>query len=146
MAGILSDCWHLAHQPNAWLAFTPCASATRATDAPGFKVSSTIRQFSPTGHRRLCGSLLTTARSEVSTSGHLPHQPTLRPDVMTERLRIIGLICPYAHIQERHGEPSYPKPPPAIILLIIGAIDFPAASREAEWFEVNEHRLIGSFT
>jgi hypothetical protein len=58
---------------NAWLAFTPCANATRATDAPGFKVCSTIRHFSPTGHHRLCGSLLTTARSEVSIyspSGH----------------------------------------------------------------------------
>jgi hypothetical protein len=43
------------------------------TDAPGFKVCSTIRHFSPTGHRRLCGSLLTTARSKVSIyspSGH----------------------------------------------------------------------------
>ena len=36
------------------------------TDAPGFKVCSTIRHFSPTGQRRLCDSLLTTARSEVS--------------------------------------------------------------------------------
>ena len=48
------------------------------TDAPGFKVCSTIRHFSPTGHRRLCGSLLTTARSEMSIyspSGHLRKCP-----------------------------------------------------------------------
>jgi hypothetical protein len=47
--------------------------ATPATDAPGFKVCSTIRHFSPTGHRRRCRSLLTTARSKVSIyspSGH----------------------------------------------------------------------------
>ena len=65
-------------QLNTWLAFTPCASATRATDAPGFKVCSTIRHFSPTGQRRLCDSLLTTAHSEVSIyspSGHFHRCP-----------------------------------------------------------------------
>ena len=70
-------------------------SATRATDAPGFKVCSTIRHFSSTGQRRLCDSLLTSVHlfpkwtlSYVSTSGHLPHQPTLRLRMLTERLQI----------------------------------------------------------
>src|SRR3989442_15003543 len=33
-------------QPKTWLALTPCARATRATDAPSANVSSTIRRFS----------------------------------------------------------------------------------------------------
>src|SRR5713101_5831093 len=33
-------------QPKTWLALTPCARATRATDAPSTNVSSTIRRFS----------------------------------------------------------------------------------------------------
>ncbi|SRR6266436_5922771 len=78
---------------HTWLAFTPCARATCATDAPGCNVSSTIRRFSATD-RRLRGSLLTTIRSEVSTyspSGHFPmcpheqssfttHTPPTRPE------------------------------------------------------------------
>lgn len=75
----LSRPWrYCRRQVNTWLAFTPCASATLATDAPGLKVCSTIRHFSPAGHRRLCGSLLTTARSEVSIyspSGHFRRCP-----------------------------------------------------------------------
>src|SRR3984957_12172082 len=55
--GLSSPRRYCRRQLNTWLAFTPCASATRATDAPGFKVCSTIRHFSPNGHRRLCGSL-----------------------------------------------------------------------------------------
>src|SRR5271154_468195 len=33
-------------QPNTWLALMPCPRATRATDAPSTRVSSTIRRFS----------------------------------------------------------------------------------------------------
>src|SRR5450759_2768406 len=35
-------------QPKTWLALTPCARATLATDAPSAIVSSTIRRFSST--------------------------------------------------------------------------------------------------
>jgi hypothetical protein len=31
---------------NTWFAFTPCSQATRAIDAPGTNVASTIRRFS----------------------------------------------------------------------------------------------------
>src|SRR5205809_5694313 len=33
-------------QPKTWLALTPCARATRATDAPSTNVASTMRRFS----------------------------------------------------------------------------------------------------
>ena len=78
--GLSSPRRYCRRQLNTWLAFTPCSNATRATDAPGFKVCSTIRHFSPSGHRRLCGSLLATTRSQVSIyspSGHsrrCPHR------------------------------------------------------------------------
>ena len=59
---------------------------TRATDAPGSKVASTIRRFSATDRRRR-GSLLRTARSEGSTyspSGHFPMCP-LGPSSLTQQ-------------------------------------------------------------
>ena len=53
---------------NTWLAFTPCRRATTATDAPAASVSSTIRHFRSSGHRRRPdGSTETTLRF-VSTS------------------------------------------------------------------------------
>src|SRR5215470_16968421 len=63
-----SPWWYWRRQANTWFALTSCARATRATDAPGCSVSSTIFRFCSTGCRRRCGALLTTARSEVSTS------------------------------------------------------------------------------
>jgi hypothetical protein len=88
-----SPCRYCRRQANTWFAFTPCARATRATEAPGSKVSSTTRRFSSTECRRRCGTLLSNARSEVSTyppSGHnrcahlahlrqLKHNPSRRP-------------------------------------------------------------------
>ena len=38
--------WYWRRQANTWLAFTPCARATRATEAPAAKVSSTIWHLS----------------------------------------------------------------------------------------------------
>ena len=67
-----SPCRYNRRQANTWLAFTPCARATQATDAPGSNVSSTTRRFSSRECRRR-GTLLITLRSEVSTyppSGH----------------------------------------------------------------------------
>jgi len=69
-----NPCRYNLRHANTWLAFTPCARATRATDAPGPKVSSTTRRFSSTECRRRCGTLLTTARSEVSTSPPSGHK------------------------------------------------------------------------
>src|SRR3984893_5654737 len=74
-------------QLKTWLALTVCRCATRATDAPGSNVSSTILRLSATERRRRGNALLTTTRSEasiyppmwtlteVSTSGHRPHLP-----------------------------------------------------------------------
>src|SRR2546427_7238100 len=42
-------------QANTWLALTPCARATRATDAPSTNVSSTIRRSSSTVRYRRLG-------------------------------------------------------------------------------------------
>ena len=44
-------------QPNNWLAFTACARATRATDAPGARVSCTIWRFSSGPRCCLCASV-----------------------------------------------------------------------------------------
>ena len=55
------------------LAIVPPSAKYLVGGYSGCKVCSTIRHFSPTGHRRLRGTLLTTARSEVSIyspSGH----------------------------------------------------------------------------
>src|ERR1700694_5722073 len=79
-------------QLKTWLALTVCRCATRATDAPGSNVSSTILRLSATERRRRSKALLTTTLSEVSiyppmctlpkvpTKGHRPHLLTLRPD------------------------------------------------------------------
>jgi len=102
----------LAHPPrqlNTWLALTPCARATRATDAPASSVCSTIRRFSSTERRRRGGTLLTTTCSEVSTyppSGHnckcppgssssTPHQLSTRPqdDAYSHRDSRRGKMC-----------------------------------------------------
>jgi hypothetical protein len=85
-------------QLKTWLALTVCRCATRATDAPGSNVSSTILRLSATERRRRGNALLTTTRSEVSiyppmwtltevsTSGHRPHLPPLRPDGLYKTL------------------------------------------------------------
>src|SRR5271157_5095712 len=44
-------------QANTWLAFTPCARATRATDARGARVSSKIWRFSSGLRCRLLASV-----------------------------------------------------------------------------------------
>src|SRR5580658_5481838 len=51
-------------QPNNWLAFTPCARATRATDALGARVSSTIWRFSSRLRYRLFASLVGALRED----------------------------------------------------------------------------------
>ena len=98
----LNSPWrYCRRQLNTWLAFTPCANATRATDAPGFKVCSTIRHFSATGHRRLCGSLLTTARSEVSIyspSGH------------SRRCPLRAIFHTHPHFVEMYRPNAYKSP------------------------------------
>src|ERR1700691_6781593 len=45
--------------PNTWFALTPCARATRATDAPGASVSSTTPRRSATLRRRRFDSATT---------------------------------------------------------------------------------------
>jgi hypothetical protein len=75
------------------LALTACRRATRATDVPASRVSSTIRRFSSTDRLRLviCLGVSTVVRSEVSIyslvdtsrcvhKGHHRHTLTLRPD------------------------------------------------------------------
>jgi hypothetical protein len=47
--------WYNRRQLKTWLALIPCARATRATEDPGWKLSSTIRRFSATEHRRRLG-------------------------------------------------------------------------------------------
>ena len=58
--------WYWRPHANTWLAFTPCARATRAADAPGAKVSSTIWRFSsgPRYCRLAVGSAL---REEIAS-------------------------------------------------------------------------------
>ena len=83
--------WYCRRQVNTWFALTPCARATRATDAPGCSVSSTIRRFSSTERRRRRSTLLTTALYEVSTyppSGHnrkCPLGPSWSPKTYVSR-------------------------------------------------------------
>src|SRR5437016_11732683 len=74
-------------QPNTWLALTLCDSATRATDAPSTKVSSTIRRFSSIGRYCRLGKVplrpLTVMSSvacvEVSISAPSGHDPYVCP-------------------------------------------------------------------
>src|SRR5439155_26713439 len=74
-------------QPNTWLELTPCDSATRATDAPSTKVSSTIRRFSSIGRYCRLGLVplwpLTVISSvacvEVSISAPSGHDPYVCP-------------------------------------------------------------------
>jgi hypothetical protein len=91
-----------------WLALTPCVRATRATEAPGASVSSTILRL--ISGLRCCRLLVGTALGEGTTSmtaglevpicarsghdqnrsAHLrqsTHQPQGRPDAITVRLR-----------------------------------------------------------
>src|SRR5580704_6464880 len=101
-------------QANTWLAFTPCARATRATDAPGARVSSTIWRFSSGLRCRLLAwvgdlredTLSITAGLEVSIyspSGH-PGSVHLRecPLILDSSRR----SRPYAYIQTVFDQPS----------------------------------------
>jgi hypothetical protein len=47
--------WYSRRQLKTWFALIPCARATRATEDPGWKLSSTIRRFSATEYRRRLG-------------------------------------------------------------------------------------------
>jgi len=47
--------WYNRRQLKTWFALIPCARATRATEDPGWKLSSTIRRFSATEYRRRLG-------------------------------------------------------------------------------------------
>src|SRR5438094_1886118 len=80
-------------QPKTWLALTPWARATSATDAPSASVASTIRRFSSIGRYCRLGlapvGLLTGLCSvtcvEVSISapsGHDPYVSTKSKDVL----------------------------------------------------------------
>jgi hypothetical protein len=51
---------------NTWLAFTPCSRATRAIDAPGTSVASTIRRFSSAVRRKRFAELLPVPTSTIS--------------------------------------------------------------------------------
>jgi hypothetical protein len=106
--GPSSPCRYCLHQPNTWLAFTPCARATRATEAPDASVSSTMRRFCSTVRRRRSTGLSITARFEVSTyppkwtpsqvptAGIIPTYPHFVQTSLTVRLpfvlTILGLV------------------------------------------------------
>ena len=59
---------------NTWFAFTPCARATRATLAPGSKVSSAIRRFSDTVRHRRTGRGEPISRSSPMTTSSSSNQ------------------------------------------------------------------------
>jgi hypothetical protein len=64
---------------NTWFAFTPCARATRATLAPGSKVSSAIRRFSDTvRHRRTDRGAPISRSSPMTTSSSSNQQSCQR--------------------------------------------------------------------
>ncbi len=92
MAGLRSPslpATYSRRHPNTWFALTPCARATRATDAPSTNVSSTIARFSAilrrcrgaaTNDSLLSAMTVATCR-EVSISapsGHLSEVSTSR--------------------------------------------------------------------
>ena len=90
---LLWACWRTPRVPlrysyrhwNTWFAFTPCSRATRAIDAPGTNVASTIRRFSSgvLRNRFREGATDSTAtvsltRSSWDRKGHLSIRP--KPD------------------------------------------------------------------
>src|SRR5205823_4706170 len=96
-----SPFWYSRRHPKTRLAFTPCARATIATEAPGLRLSSTIRRFSSFVRkrrgpvRRPRASVVTTS-TEVSICAprghvlrvHLPrHASSARADRRVMRWR-----------------------------------------------------------
>jgi hypothetical protein len=84
---------YLLRQAKTWLALIACRCATRATDAPAPKVSSTIRRFSSIDspsplylsnrlNRPLLGSVHLSPRGHLSMCplGQLPYLLSFRPD------------------------------------------------------------------
>src|SRR5947207_1919481 len=105
-----SPFWYSRRHPKTRLAFTPCARATIATEAPGLRLSSTIRRFSSFVRkrrgpvRRPRASVVTTS-TEVSICAprghvlrvHLPrHASSARADrrVMRWRADAYAQGCP----------------------------------------------------